>query len=300
MSDMIPEGNTQGQENETLSESPEISFHENGTSNENPQETQNESTVNPNWKEALDVLPDEYLRGKVTPIFKKWDDNNNTRFQAVQQELSKYDPYKPLIENNVPFEELQQAYQLRNEIANNPRVIFDRLASHLGIDVSTLLNGEQSQGLEEENPDGENLSDPRYDEVKAIQDKQNAFLAQIAAERQQVETQRWEQETFNQTKQELDTLQTKYGQFDRNAAVQFAIWDSEKTGQPLNLEQGVKSMLAYNDSILKNSANNSAPDVFSGGGGLPSGAADTSKMSDDEFNKYAAQRMEQRFGKATQ
>lgn len=297
MSDTIPEGNTQGQEN--LSESPELTF-DNGTSNESQQEnTQQESNVNPNWKEALDVLPDDYLRGKVTPIFEKWDKNNNARFQAVQQELQQYSDYKPLVENKVPFAELQQAYQLRNEIANNPQVIFERLANHLGFDVSALVNGEQSQGLEEnENPEG-TVSDPRFDEVKQMQDKQNAFLAQIAAERQQIEQQRQEQEYFNQTKTELDRLQTVHGDFDRNMAVQWSLWESERTGQPVNLETGLKAMLAYNDSIRKSSANNSAPEVFGGGGGLPSGAVDTSKMSDAEFEKYAAQRMEQRFGKAT-
>lgn len=273
----------QGEANET-----EVNSEANLQSTAETTETQPESSVNPNWKEALDVLPDDFLRGKLTPVFEKWDKNNNSRFEKVQQELSKYDPYKPLIENNVPFEELQQAYQLRNEIANNPKVIFERLAQHLGIDVSELVNGEQGQGLEEINPEG--TVDPRLTQIQQTQEAQTAYLAQIHAERQAIEQEKQETLFFNETKAELDKLTATYGDFDRNRVVAESLRLSEMTGKPIDLEAGVKSLRAYEDEVIKRSANRNAPQVFSGGGGLPSAAVDTSKMTDDEVIAYAAAR----------
>jgi len=284
MSDQIPENVSQGEPNET-----EVNSETNSESTANTvTETQPESSVNPNWKEALDILPDEFLRGKLTPVFDKWDKNNNSRFEKVQQELSKYDPYKPLIENNVPFEELQQAYQLRNEIANNPKVIFERLAQHLGIDVSQLVNGEQGQGLEEINP--EEPVDPRLAQIQQTQEAQTAYLAQIHAERQAIEQEKQETLFFNETKAELDKLTATYGDFDRNRVVAEALRLSDVNGKPIDLEAGVKSLRAYEDEVIKRSANRNAPTVFSGGGGLPSAAVDTSKMTDDEVIAYAAAR----------
>lgn len=283
MSDQIPEGNSQG---EVQQENSETVIPEQSTTN-SEQETQQESSINPNWKEALDILPDEYLRGKLTPVFDKWDKNNNSRFEKVQQELSKYDPYKPLVENQVPFEEVQLAWQLREQIANDPKAVFERLAGHLGFDVSQLLNGEQSQGLEEI-PEG--TVDPEIARIKQTQEAQNAYLAQIHAERQAIEQEKQEQLFFNETKTELDKLTETYGNFDRNRVVQEALWIAERTGRPINLEEGVKSLRAFEDEIRKSSANNTAPTVFGGGGALPSGAVDTSKMSDDEVIAYAAAR----------
>lgn len=273
----------QGEANET-----EVNSEPNLQSTAETTETQQESSINPNWKEALDILPDEFLRGKLTPVFEKWDKNNNSRFEKVQQELSQYSPYKPLIENKVPFEELQQAYQLRNEIANNPQGVLERLAQHMGIDISQLVKGEQGQGLEEINP--EEPVDPRILEMQRTQEAQNAYLAQIHAERQAIEAEKQETLFFNETKAELDKLTATYGDFDRNRVVAEALRLSEATGKPVDLEEGVKSLRAYEDEVIKRSANRNAPQVFSGGGGLPSGAVDTSKMTDDEVIAYAANR----------
>lgn len=283
MSETIPEGISQGEQSTSeISESPELT-HSESTANSAPTQ---ESNVNPNWNEALELLPDDMLRNRLTPVFEKWDKNNNSRFEKVQQEYAKYDPYKPLIENEVPFEEIQLAWQLREQIANDPKVIFERLAQHLGYDISSLLNGEQSQGLVEDNPEG--TSNPEIAEIKRVQEMQNAYLAQQYQREQEIQQQQWEKEQYDKTAAELNKLEETYGKFDRNRAVQFAIFESNQTGKPVNIETGVKALMAYNDEIIKSRANNTAPNVFSGTGGMPSGQVDTSKMSDDEVVKYAA------------
>jgi hypothetical protein len=270
--------------NSEISESPELTV-----STSEPTGTQQESSVNPNWNEALEVLPDDYLKGKLTPIFEKWDRNNNSRYEKVQQEFA---PYKALAENKVPFEEIQLAFRLRNEISENPQVIFERLAQHLGVDL-TKLNGEQSQGLEDEPEESVN---PELAELRRRQDMQEAYLAQQYQREQQIEQQKQETNWYNETKTHLDKLTETYGQFDRNRAVQEALWVSERTGKPFDLETGVKSMFEYRDQLIKTSANNSAPDVFSGTGSMPSGAVDTSKMTDEEVIQYAAARAKAKNG----
>jgi hypothetical protein len=290
MSEGIPEGQGEGtQEQIDGSQTEDQSTADSGN------QSQQESSVNPNWNEALELLPDEFLKNKLIPVFTKWDNNNNSRFEKVQQDYSRFDPYKPLVENNVPIEEIQLAWQLRNEISNNPQTVFERLAQHLGVDVAGLLNGEQGQGLEEENPEG-TVNDPRIAEIQRVQELQNAYLAQQMQREEAIQQQQWETQTYNETKAELDKLTETYGNFDRNRVVQEALWVSERTGQPVNLEAGVKSLRSFEDDVRKNSANNSAPNVFSGTGGLASGIIDTSKMTEDEVIALSVARMKAKNG----
>lgn len=251
-------------------------------------ETQNSETSshNPSWNEALELLPDDYLRGKLTPVFDKWEKHNNSRFEKVQQQ---YSPYKDLVENNVSIDDIRDAYRLRNEVQTNPQIIFERLASHLGYDIN-LLKGEQSQGLENDDPEG-GITDPRIAELEKRQEQSEMILAEQIRREEAIAQQQQEQTWINETKSELDRLETTYGKFDRNRAVQFAVLEHERTGAPVSIEAGVKSLMAIYDEARKTSANASAPLTFSGTGGLPSGAVDTSKMSEKELEQYVIGRM---------
>lgn len=251
-------------------------------------ETQNSETssINPSWNEALELLPDDYLKGKLTPVFEKWEKNNNSRFEKVQQQ---YSPYKDLVENNVSIDDIREAYRLRNEVQANPQVIFERLASHLGYDIN-LLKGEQSQGLENDDPEG-GITDPRIAELEKRQEQSEMILAEQLRREEAIAQQQKEQTWINETKSELDRLESSYGKFDRNRAVQFAVLEHERTGAPVSIEAGVKALLSIYDEARKTSANATAPLTFSGSGGLPSGAVDTSKMSEKELEQYVVGRM---------
>jgi hypothetical protein len=293
MSESLPENYGQGESGPESTESttPETPSTTGESTSTTTDSTQQEPTgYNPSWNEAFDLIPIEDYREKLKPVFEKWDKHNNQRYEQVQQ---KYAPYQVLADNNVAIDDVRQAFELRNQIAANPQEVFQRLAQHLGIDLSKLdSNGDESQGLNEY-PDEED--DPRFKELKRQQESILTYLQTQAQQEEQArlakEQQAQETNWYNETKSTLDSLEQKYGTFDRNRVVQFAVWEAEKTGKPVDLEVGLRAMREFTQSAIQSSANASAPDVFSGNGALVSGRVDTSKMSEAEFEKYAIERI---------
>lgn len=284
MSDYMPEDSGQGDAGES-GESQE--FNSDSTAGESGG---GQTGYNPNWDEAFNGLPPEFHE-KLKPVFTKWDQSSNQRYEQVQQ---RYSPYEILAENEVSIDDVRQAFELRNQISRTPQEVFGRLAAHLGYDISKLnQNGDEGQGLNEYS-DNED-EDPRIAELK----RQNEGILNYLDQRHQhEENQRLEQEQaqqesqwFDETKSTLDTLESKYGKFDRNRVVQFALWEAESKGTDVNLEDGIRAMQEFTKTAIQGSANASAPQVFSGNGALVSGRVDTSKMNDAEFQKYAVERI---------
>lgn len=246
-------------------------------------DSQQESTgYNPNWKEAFDVLPDEYTRNQVKPVFEKWDENNNKRFTDLQQ---KYDPYNELIEHNVDMERIKAAFEFQNRVSNQPEEIFKALGAHLGHDMDSFLNA-LAEEKEFEKPEGEE-DNPHLAELRKTQDGMLNYMAQQEAARQEEAQKAQDAQWFEETKSELDTLEEKYGKVDRNRVVREALYIAEQTGKPVNFEEGIRSLAEFSKTAFQKSPSAKAPGVFAGNGELASGRVDTKKMSESDFEKYA-------------
>ena len=268
----------------------------NGQSNESQQ-----SSHNPSWDELLNDLPDDFLKNKVRPHLEKFDRNNNSRFEKVQQQFA---PYKPLLDNGVPFQDIQQAFQLRHELANNTRGMFERLGTALGIDgqrLQKLFEAEQeqqeSQGLRNGIPEGEEEPlDPRIEQMKRQQEAMTAYLAQqweqanqqqAAFEQQQNET-RW----FNETKDVLDKFGVQNKE-ERNWAVNFAIMTAQQTGKPVDVEAGIRAMRQFQGQAIQN--RRYAPPVSDGTGNYIADQVDFNEMAKDKdsLNDYVVAKLKQ-------
>lgn len=291
MSDYMPEGNSQGDSGESSSAEGSLSTDSTAESTGGGQ-----TGFNPSWNEAFDAIPIPEYHEKLKPVFKKWDENNNQRYEQVQQEFA---PYKILADNKVSIDDVRSAFELRNQFTQSPQEVFNRLAQHLNIDISKLNGGDESQGLDDPDED----DDPRFAELKELRTQQAGIrdylvqqaeyeAEQTAQRNQEIQETNW----YNETKDTLDSLQTKYGEFDRNRAVQFAVWEAEKTGGDVDLEKGLIAMKEFAGQAIKSSANATAPTVFSGNGSLVSGRVDTSKMNESEFQKYAVERIRAKNG----
>lgn len=284
MSDSMPENYGQG-ESGPIGDTAPVG-NEVGT--ESTTDSHTESTgYNPSWNEALELLPDDYLRDKVKPVFEKWDTNNNERYTKLQQQ---YEPYKELIEHNVEFDRIKAAFEFQNKIANSPEEAFKALGTHLGYDIDAVMNAIAGQG-QGETPNPDDAEDPRLTELRKNQEGMLNLLAEQELSRQQKEQEIQEKQYYTETVTELDRLTEKYGQFDRNRAVREALWVSEQSGKPVDLEAGVRALAELAKTAFKNSPSANAPGVFAGNGSLASGRVDTSKMSDKEFQDYAVARM---------
>src|SRR5690349_15512817 len=88
------------------------------------QEETKEVKLNPAWNAVLEPLPQEFHK-QVMPKLQEWDDN----FAKVQSDFA---PYKPLLDNNVRFEDIQKAFSLVDLINSNPRAVWDQLGQRFG------------------------------------------------------------------------------------------------------------------------------------------------------------------------
>lgn len=272
---------------------------------------------NPNWNGLLEDLPDEYIRGKVIPHLKEFDRNNNKRFETVQQQFA---PYKPLVDNNVPFEDVQLAFRLREEVQKNPQRVFEQLAQHLGVDLSRLQQGQGSQNpnpQQQQNksqgqpqnglPDGLDLEDldPRLKAIIEHQAQQqarleatnNAILQSLMVDKDQearIQQQRWEEQQYNETVQTLDRLNVPKAQ--RNFFVQFAVADSQMNGGNVDFDRAWNAYQAQIGNAVQSRANNKAPNVLNGVGNLAAESVDFSKMSDKDVEALAIAKLKQRNG----
>ena len=272
------------------------SQQESGQSHESSQ-----SSHNPSWDELLNELPDDFIKNKVRPHLEKFDRNNNSRFEKVQQQFA---PYKPLIDNQVRFEEIQQAFQLRHELANNTRGMFERLGQTLGIEGSRLQKlfeaeqeQQESQGLRNGIPEGEEEPlDPRIEQMKKQQEAMTAYLAQQweqANQQQQfIQQQANEARWFNETKDALDKFDVQNKE-ERNWAVNFALMQAQQTGKPVDIEAGIRAMRAFQGQAIQN--RRYAPPVSDGTGNYIADQVDYNKLAknSDDLNDYVVEKLKQ-------
>lgn len=278
MSGSMPEGYGQGDSGPVGDEGNQSQEVESTTD-----EGQSESTgYNPNWKEAFDVLPDEYTRNQVKPVFEKWDANNNKRYADLQ---AQYDPYKELLEHKVDMERIKGAFEFQNRVASNPKEIFEALGAHLNVNpeaLKRLFEEEQNQST-----DDEDKEDPRLAELRKNQEGMLNWVAQQETARQEAAKKVQEDTWFKETSTALDSLEEKYGKFDRNRVVREALYLAEQKGGEVDFEAGIRSLAELSQTAFEKSPSAKAPNVFSGNGDLASGRVDTKKMSESEFQKYA-------------
>lgn len=222
------------------------------------QESQTES-INPNWQPLLEKLPSEFAP-LVTPQLKEWD----AKFQQqLQQVHSQYEPYKQFAEQQVPAEQLEQAYNLFNLINTNPELVFQQMQEFYGFG---------GQGQEDPNNPGQQAADPegefdfnspdvdimKHPKVKELFENQQALAQHF------VQTQ--EQERLAQAEKEIEAeltpIKEQYPHIDELMLFEVA------TGGRMSLTQAAEQIHAQYEAMLAQSRQ-PAPRVFSANGGLP-------------------------------
>lgn len=281
--DPVDNGQGENQNNENAQEVTNADSHYDlSTAN------QTEEKYNPAWQEMMGAVP-ESLHPLITPHLKKWDDN----FSQVQ---SRYAPYKPLLEKNVPYEQIDRALQLANYLNTQPELVYQELHNRYG--QQSGQGQQENNENEEDNFDDEeqeNLqtqydleSDPRW----IAQQQQMQAMQNFLAERYQQE----QDDILNQEiNNEWAALETSSGQkFDEdtrveiiNRAIQIA--DREGPNAVPDLSKGYQAYNAFVSKVRNEKANNTAPDVLGGNGGLPVQKVNYGEMNaNDRQNRIAA------------
>lgn len=158
--------------------------------------------LNPAWNDLLNLLPQD-LHSQVTPVLQGWD----KRAQDMVQEVhSKYEPYKPLLENNVEADYIDQAIYVMQQLSENPQVVLDQAIEAFGLPYVKNDNNGGSQVTQQNNePDpfeelGIDITKhPQFVAMQQALEQINGTLTQ----QQQAEQQRQMQ---TQMEQQLEAL----------------------------------------------------------------------------------------------
>lgn len=158
-----------------------------------------ESGGNPAW---------ESLRTKLDPIsfkaieedLKGWDKSAETRISTLNSQLKSYSELGDV-------DQLRQYAQIAQQIDANPEAIYEALGTFL------QQNGrlpetkkEMEDALDDVEEDGQELRDPRYDELAQQQEQMRLFL-------EEQENARLAQEADKALEQEIGQLQQKFSDF---------------------------------------------------------------------------------------
>lgn len=163
----------------------------------NQQDDQNSG--NPAWKDILDVLPED-LHPLITPKLQEWDKTVQDQFQ---QRNSQFDPYRPLLDNQVPMENVEQALLMAYELQQNPEAFVERAVDAFNLDK---FKAQQAP------PGG---SSDEYDEYEEDEDNPLAGLENHPAYQQLLqkaqEIEQWQrQQQEAQQDQEAEAMLDQY------------------------------------------------------------------------------------------
>lgn len=209
--------------------------------------------INPAWNDFLEVIPSQ-LHSQVTPHLQKWDQNYQNGIQKVH---SQYEPYKFLVENEVPADNVQYGINLVNAIENNPQEVLKALQEWIGEESE----GEEAPVAEQTSEQGQETPEwLQHPEFKQMKDTVTNLATTLQQERDQQEQAKINQ----QIEKELTDLKTEFGDYDEE-------WVLIKASNDPNgdLKAAVQAYKNFEKAAIERAqqANTNAPPV------LPSGSA---------------------------
>lgn len=257
------------------------------TSDTDSQSSDSEDKIPPAWGKLFEVLPEQFQKHPVVKgTLKEWDDN----FAKVQ---SDYAPYKPLLENKISYEDIQNSIELTRLINANPRYVYEELGKRYGF---TPEQGQQqvddpdAEGNDEDNEIPPNLleleNNPTLKAMKQQLDQfQEMFQAQEQAKQQEAEKQAAQQEINNEWKELYTDLRMPEGkdlpQNVKNEIIRRSVAIGDETGV-YSLKAGYKDYADFVNFVRNSRANNTAPTVMPGNGALPSTKKNLGQMEESE------------------
>ncbi len=240
---------------------------------------------NPAWKEVYDLLPEEFHK-IIQPKLKGWDDN----FAKVQ---SQYAPYKPLLERGVPYEAINTSLEFANLLNSNPRAVYDELAKRFGFSEQGQKPVEEQE--EEPNPE-EGVFEPqdltKNPQFAQLQQAYTALEQRLQAEDNAKRQWQEEQQAVQEINNEWQAIESKVGQLPpqvKTEIIRRAVFIGDQTNQPPSIMAGYNDYAKFVSQVRNTRANNTAPDVMPGNGGLPKARKNYGEMNEDEFVDTIAQ-----------
>lgn len=249
-----------------------------------------EDKIPPAWGKLFEVLPEQFQKHPtVRETLKEWDNN----FAKVQ---SDYAPYKPLLENKISYEDIQNSIELTRLISANPKYVYEELGKRYG------FGAEQGQQQVDDPEEEENEEIPpnlleleNNPTLKAMKDQldqfQQMFQAQEQAKADEAVKQAAQQEINNEWNELYKDLRIPEGkdlpQNVKNEIIRRSVAIGDETGI-YSIKEGYRDYADFVNYVRNTRANNTAPTVMPGNGALPSTKKNLGQMDEDERVNHIA------------
>jgi hypothetical protein len=222
--------------------------------------------LDPSWNDVVNAFPED-KRAELAPILKSRVSEIESRYEPLKQ-------YEDFAKSGISPEQMSTALSVYSTIENNPKMVYETLANHLGI-----TNAQAQQVVEEVQQGDED--DPRI----ATMQRQIDTLMQIKLAEHQQNTQAQQQaEQDAAIDRELKTLQKKYGDFDEEQILMRMLHKN------ISAEEAYKE---YDKMISDLRRTRPAPMIMGQGGQIPRNGIDPTKLSPQDTKAYVANMLAQ-------
>lgn len=243
---------------------------------------------NPAWNEFLSGVP-QGMHDVFKPHLAKWDQGVNARIQQVHSE---YADWKPLKDQGITPEMIQQGIGIYQAIEEDPRRVYDILGQTYGYAAANQIMQNAGQG-QPQNPNPQQQPEPTAEyqfgqlpqqqpapEIARLQSMVDT-MSQIMIAQRNAEIERQQDTVLDK---ELADLKARIGPFDETFVVGLmqAGMSAEQAGERWN---------QWRSDIIAQSNRPAAPSVISGAGPLPSNAIDPTKLDKKNTVSLAAEMM---------
>lgn len=254
-----------------------------------------QSQGHPAWQEILDELPEE-LHPLITPKLQAWD-------QGVQQKLQEarapFDPYKPLVDNNIPLEVIQQALWLAQEFENNPETVVEK-----AIESFNLERFKVQQQIPPETPPGSEFDTNEFGDVDLSGLENHPVFQQLKRQADELAAWKKSQEEAEETEtaateleEYLESLHTDHGEFNDLFVTALMANGLDAVEAIQTYQETVKSEASKLAEALNPSTSQQPPVVVGGAGnsgsGIPDQPVSLGRMGAGDVSDLVTQMIEQ-------
>lgn len=250
-----------------------------------------QSKQNPAWSAALEKIPAEF-RPQLTPIFQEWDTSVANRFKKVREEaVTPYQGFQRFVDDKVSPEQVQAAYELFQELNNNPLGVYERMGPMLR-ELGLLEAQEAEEDAEEEAPE---YSDPRVDELAR---QQQEFIQGL----QQAQMERAQQEVIARMdakiQDEFSAIESKTGKMPewlRLEIIDRASMMTDRENRDVSLLEAFGEVQQLRTHMTTGRPGQKAPRIVPSGGGYPAPAANPEVLKTQEGRALAMKEIIDRY-----
>jgi hypothetical protein len=229
------------------------------------------------WNDIVSAIPED-KRAELAPRLKE-------RVSGYESKVKEFEPWADFQKSGITPDFADSAVRLWAQIENNPRMVYDTLAEHLGItpaEAKKVVEETQQTGSAGTKPEFDIENNPKF---KTMQDQFNTMAQVMLAQRQSSEQEQLVAQQEAALDAEIKGIQAKYGKDIPEDEILMRMLHKNMTAEDAYKE--------YNERVTNIRARRPAPIVMGASGGIPNRQAiDPTKLDSKQTKNLVAQMLE--------